>query len=847
MKKSPNMEEQCEIIRMGVTMKKKVVLLGMTVLMAALLGGCGKGGDKKQESVNNAAAKEHVYKAEEMTFSGLDTDTINSVFYRENNIIVYGYKWEDVEAPAVDENQPETADVVPLTEDDGLATSENEDGEEALENDTAETSEETEETGDAEKSAGAIMDMAAADEIYVEEPVTTIQKNYIASYDYEGKQLSYAEYEIPNGEWSGQMIVPESEDALYSSVESYYEDYSDPDNYVSEQRNFLVKRDFSGNEVWRVRLNEYAAEDYCYVNSVFLDEKGQIYVFVNQKLLTFSPDSELVKQVDVADENIGNIYVTDSGKVIASYWGENGQYFKNFNLETGELSEEYHIPGNSYSYSIFSGYGYDLLLDGNNALYGYNLGDEELTEIMNYIDSDLDASGVYSITGISDTEFYASFYSYTDERTCYAKFTKVPPEEVKEKKVLVLGCAYTDWDVRRQVVKFNKENEEYRIQIKDYSIYNTEEDYTQAYTQLNMDIVSGKVPDILMLNSSLPVDSYLAKGLFEDLYPFIDGDAEINRSDLLEEVLETFSTDGKLYQLIPTFSVFTLAGKASNVGTAEGWTLDELNALMETKGEGTEIFFDVIRDTVLSYSMQMSSDQFINWETGECSFDSEGFVKLLEFIKQFPAEYDNSRYEDENFWKNYDSMYRDDRALLSVTYLNNFTTYNRMEKGTFGEAITMIGFPADNRKGSALDYNLNFAMSSKSSNKDGAWQFLRYFYSYEYQKDTYGFPTNKKRYEEMKQEAMQKPFYYDENEQKVEYDDSYWIGDVEVKIPPMTAEEVQRVEDFIFSVDQTVSYDENLINIIKEEAEGFFSGQKSAKEVAGVIQSRVKIYVNENR
>ncbi len=811
-------------------MKKKAALFSVIFLTAALLGGCGKGGDKKQESVNNAAAKEHVYKVEEMTFAGLDSDTVNSVFYREKDILVCGYKWEDAGMAVPRENAIPEAE--PEVEE--LGTEE-----------TPEESEEGAAQDTSEEAADSENDEAIED--WEKEAPVTLQKQYIASYDYEGKKLSYAEYEIPNGEWSGQMAASKTEDAIYFSVESYYEDYSDPDNYVSEQRNFLVKRDLEGNEVWRVQLNEYVNEEYCYVSSLFLDEKGQIYTFMNQKLLLFSPESDLVRQTDVSDDGIGNVYVTESGKAIASYWGENGQYFKNFNLETGELSEEYHIPGNSYSYSVYAGYGYDLFLDGNNALYGYNLGDEELTEIMNYVDSDLDASGVYGIAGRSDTEFYANFYSYSDERTCYAKFTKVDPKDVKDKKILVLGCAYTDWDVRRRVVNFNKESDEYRIQIKDYSMYNTEEDYTQSYTQLNMDIVSGKVPDILMLNSSLPVESYLAKGLFEDLYPYIDGDAEINREDLLESVLETFSTDGKLYQLVPSFTVLTVAGKTANVGDAQGWTLDELNALMATKEEGTEIFFDVIRDSILSYCMQMCGEQFINWETGECSFDSDGFIKLLEFIKQFPKEFDESRYEDEHFWKNYDSMYREDRALLSVTYLNNFSTYNRMEKGTFGEAITMIGFPSDNKKGSALDYNLNFAISSKSSNKDGAWQFLRYFLTYEYQKESYGFPINKQRYEELKQEAMQRPYYLDENEQKIEYDESYWIGDTEVIIPPMTAEEVQKVEDFIFSIDQTVSYNENLLNIINEEAEGFFSGQKSAKEVAGVIQSRVKIYVNENR
>ena len=33
-------------------------------------------------------------------------------------------------------------------------------------------------------------------------------------------------------------------------------------------------------------------------------------------------------------------------------------------------------------------------------------------------------------------------------------------------------------------------------------------------------------------------------------------------------------------------------------------------------------------------------DQFVDWSTGECSFDSPDFIKMLEFVNTFPAEYD---------------------------------------------------------------------------------------------------------------------------------------------------------------------------------------------------------------
>ena len=243
----------------------------------------------------------------------------------------------------------------------------------------------------------------------------------------------------------------------------------------------------------------------------------------------------------------------------------------------------------------------------------------------------------------------------------------------------------------------------------------------------------------------------------------------------------------------------------------------------------------------------MSSEQFVNWETGECSFDSDGFVKLLEFAKQFPEEYEEGMYNDDEFWTESVSTYRDGKTLLEINYLGQFSDFSMTEKGTFGEEVTFIGFPAANKNGSAINYSLSFAMSSKSANKEGAWEFLRYFLSYEYQKDNYGFPTNLKRYEELKKEAMQKPYYLDENGNKVEYDMTYYVGDVEIIIPPMTEEEVQEAEDFLFSLNQTSVYDEELLNIINEEAEAYFSGQKSAQEVSKIIQSRVKIYVNENR
>ena len=82
---------------------------------------------------------------------------------------------------------------------------------------------------------------------------------------------------------------------------------------------------------------------------------------------------------------------------------------------------------------------------------------------------------------------------------------------------------------------------------------------------------------------------------------------------------------------------------------------------------------------------------------------------------------------------------------------------------------------------------------------------------------------------------------------RVEYDETYYINGEEILLPQLTQEQVDRIVSFVESVNKRGYYNEAISNIISEEAGAYFSGQKSARDVAGVIQSRVQVYVNENR
>ena len=81
-------------------------------------------------------------------------------------------------------------------------------------------------------------------------------------------------------------------------------------------------------------------------------------------------------------------------------------------------------------------------------MYGYNIGDSDKKQIMSFIDSDLEIYGLYQVVGVNDEDFFATYDNMDTGNNTLAMFTKVPPEEVKEKQVIVLAMADSNWNVQ---------------------------------------------------------------------------------------------------------------------------------------------------------------------------------------------------------------------------------------------------------------------------------------------------------------------------------------------------------------------------------------------------------------
>ena len=465
---------------------------------------------------------------------------------------------------------------------------------------------------------------------------------------------------------------------------------------------------------------------------------------------------------------------------------------------------------------------------------------------MSYVNSDLAANYMQRIVMIDDDHFVGAYPDGVDYQTKVSLFTKVDPKDIPDKSVIVLGANWLDSQVRQHIIDFNKTNSNYRITLRDYSTYNTMEDYMAGYTQLNNDIISGNMPDILVTDNQMPIGNYIAKGLIADVGSLIEKDEELSKVEFLDNVFKAYSVNDKLYYVIPNFSVGTVIGKTSILGDMQGWTMEEMQQLLDAQPEGTSSFGDMTRSSFFYYIMRYCGSEFIDQSTGKCNFNSQEFMNLLEFAKALPEEinYDYDNYD----WNSYETQYRENRTILMPTSIYNIKDMNYTINGTFGEDVTFIGFPNENRKGSVISANLSFVLSSKSKVLNGAWEFVRYYLSEDYQKSsTWGLSVNRQVFLDKAQEALQRPYYTDENGEKVEYDETYYLNGEEIKLPPMSQDQIDEIVNFVQTVDRCEYYNESVQKIIDEETAAFFAGQKTAAEVSQIIQSRAQIYVDENR
>ncbi|MCM1158589.1 MAG: extracellular solute-binding protein [Bacteroidales bacterium] len=814
---------------------KKAMAAVMAVVMLFSMTGCGGGeggsNGSKKSSEKKADTKNMTYAGSELAVDGIEGDP-NTFVVKDDKLYLLTYEWKEIKGGDKTDTEEETSEEAGTEEE----TSEEETSEEAgTEEETSEeeTSEEAgteEETSEEETSEEAGTEEETSEEEMEYESITRL---YVAELDGSGAK------ELPMPE------LTENEYVSYMSVNGAKEInlFINSWNEKTEKNSYVVlKLDENGKEVSREDITKVLdAGEESYVSKLLFNDKGNIIAVMEQSIFILDENYKKVCELK-SDRWIGGAAITKDGQVICGIEGEDTASVQVVDIENQKWGETVKLDLRYFmsSDSLMNGSGaYDFYYKDDSGIYGYNLAEKKDVKVMDYLASNISSNNAYNIIPAGEDRFIGTEYAEGAEKAQIIQYTKVDPSTIKDKKVITLGCLYgVDDGIRKKAIEFNKENDEYRVEFKDYS---NEED---SQTKMNADIAAGNVPDIIMLDS-LPLEQYTAKGILEDLTPYFDKDEELNTSDIRDSVLAAMQSDGKLYYIAPSFGISTLMASTEVVGTESGWTFEEMKEVLDKQKDDVRPFYSENKSEMLYSFLGTGLTDFIDWETGECSFDSDDFKSILEICNTGKNE--ETEYNEDS--PSMPTLIQSGKVLFTDGWIN--LEEIQMYEAMYGGKLTFIGYPNKDKQGSYFQFSQPMGIYSKSEVKDGAWEFIRVFMTKEYQGNNdymYNTPVRKDCYDLMVKARMATEPYTDEFGNEVSpVNSTYGWDDFEVKIKPSTQEEVDKYTALIDNTKKAGSYNDSLMEIVQEEAKAYFAGEKSLDETVGIIQNRIKTYVNENR
>lgn len=455
----------------------------------------------------------------------------------------------------------------------------------------------------------------------------------------------------------------------------------------------------------------------------------------------------------------------------------------------------------------------------------------------------------------------------TENRT--DNFQENPQQTGENKEDIIITLATNSTmrsELQDEIDSFNALDNGYQIVTKivdmefynkefESAVYNSDEDGLSVDFHITQDVMNTDSIDIIPSYTFANQSKYeILKnmGAFVDLYPFMENDPEVNTSTLNQHILSLNETDGKLCSLPMYYMVTTLIGETRYVGNKENWTVDDFISCWEQMPEGSTVNGSLNSEDIYYDILRSNLPTFVDYENIEVNFDCQEFRKILEFCNRFESnngqkgEWD---YESPRFVVAY--------GLSGIMSAKVFGESDNIGLNT-NPPYTLVGYPSPDGQGAFFTSDFTYSISAKSSpeKQQGAWEFIRQFYTEEYQQNDV-----REKYvdnidgEEITHFSAEKGFCINNNAfdiiaQKTingEYDDGKRTDkDVEYTVSMPTQEEVDKMKKYLDSINRwKTTIDRQLWEIIEDEVMAYFAGEKSLDDTVDLIQNRASILVSE--
>lgn len=614
-----------------------------------------------------------------------------------------------------------------------------------------------------------------------------------------------------------------------------------------ETSSFSVYKFSDTGEV--IKMFDTPTLDYDYTPSSFAaDSSGNIIIPVMDQNSTttiniFSPDGNMTGSISAPDDFFYISIFTGKDGELYTYNNEKIYKIDTQNMEVTQVGE---CKAYSNGATIKGSGDYDFYYQTDCGIYGYKIKDSTADEIMLWTDTDLTCDSSYTVLPDPDTIIIYG-YDYDicgpDSRntmtysiTKLVKADQARLDELNSREIVTLaGSNLLYSDLRKQIKKFNKTNDKYRICAKDYQQFSeyTEDSSVAGSTRLDQDLIDGNIPDIILLDSNMDVLSYLSKGFLTDMNVFLDSDPDIKREDCYSNVFDAYTFNNKLYCVPASYTADTFAAKTSVSSAFDSWTYEDFFSLANQNPD-IPVFSNCFRTDVFCKLMSSYIADYVNLTDHSCDFNNETFIKLLEIIQANTM--DENTEEDYMYSDSSSGMtaLKDNTALVASYNSMDLCAYHQLVQCYAAEPVSLNGVPSLSGPKNIITSDQCFSVSENSQVKEGAWEFIKQFFTDEYQSSGLSCtPIKRSSFSKEITEITSDP-------EMTSY--SQVTGE---QIPPVNDEEIDAYNKYLEKPAVSSLMYTKILSILSDEADIYFSSGCTAAEAASSIQSKVTLYLNE--
>ena len=220
-------------------------------------------------------------------------------------------------------------------------------------------------------------------------------------------------------------------------------------------------------------------------------------------------------------------------------------------------------------------------------------------------------------------DFYALYTDYETQELsiCYYYYNGSVTSEVENE--LSVYSLYESRMIEDAVRKYEREHPEtevtYEYAVESGGSGNPED----AIDTLNTQLLNKEGPDLLLLDD-LPVDSYIERGVLEDLTEYVEG--LVSDGTILENVVKGTAVDGKNYELPAAFSLPVYYGTQETIKRLD--TLESISQYMEKNPKGKVLGAASLQQ--VAYLLFAANYQDIQKDG---VFSQDALVRILETAK----------------------------------------------------------------------------------------------------------------------------------------------------------------------------------------------------------------------